>query len=192
VFEMFRREIIALNIMVLVPATGLVVNLIWPPEQHGYIVEMSLLLVLALGAMWLSFHAPRMAMLLYSTFALLPVGAMLEYWMEISDGFSVLALIPVLGIWMVAFATRHYLTTLIYGIIAFCASAIYGNIDGDLGQAGALVFVSALVTFWALRWVECTGVHIRGEYEKLQREVQEIRGMTSVINQQMEALNHDP
>lgn len=183
----------ALLVLGFVPVIGIIVNLFWPPV-HSYLPEQCLLFVLAVAAFLLSFATATGAMWLYCATALLPVGAMLEYYQAVGGGFSALELAPCLGVLLMAVLTLDGRATLAYGALAMAASGVLtGRIRGDVGQAGALVFAAGTLTFCVLRWLNCDAQVLHREVEQLRSKTVELGALGNfIIQQQQELANEDP
>lgn len=188
-----QRHTWAFIALAAIPALGLLVNTTWPPDNYAYSTEQFFLCLLALGALWVSRATVTGAVFLYSCLALLPVGAMLEYYTWLDGGFSVLELTPLAGIVLVAWLARDERATLLYGGIAIITSSVLtGVIRGDVGQAGALSFLCGLLTPY-LYYRLCCDRERDDRIERVIHDTGELGAMVSEINSfRQELFDHDP
>lgn len=173
-----HAPLVTLWVFLLVPALGLFVNTIAPPERYGYIQEQALLAALALGALWLAQTTVNGAIFLYCSFALVPVGAMLEHY----GGASPLVLTPLLGIVLVALLTRDERAIVAYGLVALVGSIILGALVDDLGMGGALAFFSGALTACALWWTQ--DCNLKAELRSVQSKQERVeRGLRRITKE---------
>ena len=136
------------------PVVGILVVLLAPPPQYGYLVEQAFLLVFALAALVAARARPTGAILGYCTLALGPMGAMIARYEVLVGGFNPWIFTPHLGIMIVAWATRDERAAWFYGLVAWAVSGWYGLLCNDVGQSGWAMITSAIVAVLAVWWID--------------------------------------
>lgn len=123
------------------------VNLAAPPANYGYLPEMALLLIVGLGALWISRDSIPAAVGLYFSLALLPVYSMLERYANSGAFFSWGPLelaAPIFGMLAVSVLSRDARAAIGYTIAALAASAGTGWVYNDAGAAGSLITMTSI------------------------------------------------
>ena len=141
-----------LSIGALVPAVGLSINLLFPPEHYGYLTEQILLLLFALAALFLCRVSSNAAIFLWCASVQLPILAMIEYSYLHTGDWSVFILAPWLGLLITSFFTKSTVFTVVFAFIATSINCGIGILCNSIAQTGALcaftLVSSALLFAW--------------------------------------------
>jgi hypothetical protein len=119
--------------------------MIWPAPNYGYLNEQAALFLCAIAALLMLRLSVALAVVFYCVIALVPVLAMMNYHQAHGGEFSVLANVPLVGVFFVATLTQSVGATVIYGLVALAANCAIGLIYDDMGRAGALCILTAMV-----------------------------------------------
>lgn len=174
-----NRVTITLILCTVFPAIGWIVNTVWPAPVYGYKMELALLVVLGVVALWVARANQARVIFAYFSLALVPVGMMLEHY---GKGGSALVLTPLLGVALVAILTHCERIVVSYGVVALCACCVTGITTGDLGLGGALAFLSGGLTAGALWWVRDCSVKVQLQDIQSQQKAVE-RGLSRITKE---------
>jgi len=122
----------------LIPACGLTVNLLFPPEHYGYLTEQALLFLFAIAALLLYRTSINAALFSWCASTQLPVLAMIKYSYSRTGDWSVFILVPWLGLLIVSFFIKSVFATVAFTCVALLANCAIGITCNSVAQAGAL------------------------------------------------------
>lgn len=138
----------------LIPAAGLAVNQLFPPEHYGYLSEQALLLLFALAA-WLLYRTSiNAALFFWCASTQLPILAMIEYSYLHTGDWSVFILTPWVGLLIIGLVLKDKKTTSVFIGVALVANCTVGIICKDISQAGALCVLTLVTGLPLLAWCD--------------------------------------
>ena len=164
-----NRTTTALAFCTAAPLVGWIINTAWPAPTYGYRIELALLVVLGVAALWLSKETQTGAVFLYCTFALLSVAALLEHYSSYSGP---LVAAPFLGIVLVTLLTRDKRAVVGYGLVSLVAYCAGGILSDDVGLGGVLAFFSAVLTACAAWWVQ--DCNLKAQLKAVQEQTKQV------------------